>query len=147
MRPTNAGIPCFMLILFVASASGCALKAPENCLPDSGFVAVGAGMETEFFVALSPQHVEFKPGVDVTPIRDDDGQMVAFRMNNGGNGIQISCNCPGGCKSTTNQSCIVGHTGPNDGFCRGNCETDNSSCFGCGFMLPVTAKFKLGAIP
>lgn len=128
-----------ILVVLMLSAGGCDSNTLEKRSPAPELVAVTAGMDTELFTAASPQQVRFKPGVDVVPIRDEDGNTVALRMNDGGNGIQMSCDCPGGCSPTRNLSCIVGHSGPNDGFCTGDCGTDNSSCFGCSFWLPASA--------
>ena len=129
----------------IATLAGCQKEtaAPTVADPPAGSrVEVVGGMENEIFTAQSGQHIALTEGTTANPVTNPDGVVtgVSIARDNSG-GIDVSCDCPGGCTegdgTPGGPGCVVGiPTGGHDASCSGSCSAPNKSCMGCSFSFP-----------
>jgi hypothetical protein len=133
----------FVLVLVATSAcqrndSGAGLARCGGSDPVSGFHNVAVGADTDFYTARSRQVLKIKPAVEVTTNTDAKGYVTGLTMVARDNKVNINCACPAGCKGGTPPGCFIDFDpGPGgDATCSGDCVTENSCCFGCGWQAP-----------
>jgi hypothetical protein len=138
-----------VLSLFVLLWWGCRSTTPDASTQNSlarcggvitGFDAVVAGTENQFFTAVSRQVINIKPGIEVVPA-DYKQQGSVFKLTTiaKDNDISLTCACPAGCKPTEpgHVSCTMSHApGGKTATCSGDCGTATSCCVGCGWVNP-----------
>ena len=101
-----------------------------------GFVNVAAGTDNQFFMARTRQSLKIKPDVEVKSRVDEKGNVTGLTIIARDNSVNINCGCPAGCKSDKGSSgCAISYS-PTEATCTGDCVTETSCCFGCGFMAP-----------
>ena len=100
-----------------------------------GFENIAAGAYNEFFTARTRQSLKIKADVQVKNRVDEKGHVTGLTMIARDNSVNINCGCPGGCKSDHGNGCAIDYS-PTDAHCSGDCVTETSCCFGCGFMAP-----------
>jgi hypothetical protein len=146
MRITILGLAIVAVLSCACQPAGNPSQSTQQAAPrcvggaPSGFDAVVAGTDNQFFTATSRQGIKIKPGVEVKTELGPDGKAASLTLSRDNNQSSISCQCPAGCSrddgSVLEIGCIqVVEEGPGGrAHCEGDCFKGESCCTGCGWV-------------
>jgi hypothetical protein len=110
-----------------------ALSRCGGGLPGSPGGPIVAGTDNEFFTATSRQIIKIKPGIDIKGDAGQDGKGHKLTLKSRDNSVNVDCRCPSGCAETGDGCIYLIVEGSRNAICVGDCATETSCCFGCGW--------------
>ncbi len=135
-----------VLALALLAVGGCKSAGSTHCgkqdalsrcggggQPGSPGGPIVAGTDNPFFAATSRQFIKIKPGVDIKSDVGSDGKGHKLTLISRDSSLVVSCRCPSGCGESGDGCFYWIEEGSRNALCLGDCATDTSCCFGCGW--------------